>query len=74
MAVTVKKKSPSNGFTVASEAVADGRLLGLAGDVAKRLARMARRSAPITHEEGNRRFDDFVLQVEAREVVSVSRL
>ena len=74
MAVTLKKKSPSNGFTVAAEAVADGRLLGLAGDVAKRLARMARRSAPITHEEGNRRFDDFVQQVEAREVVSVSRL
>ncbi|QXN72617.1 hypothetical protein RCZAHN_8 [Rhodobacter phage RcZahn] len=73
MAVTVRKK-PATEFTVADDAVSDGRMIGLAGDVRKRLARMARRSAPITHEDGNRRFDGFVLQVVAREVVSVSRL
>lgn len=73
MAVTVRKK-PATEFTVADDAVSDGRMVGLAGDVRKRLARMARRSAPITHEDGNRRFDGFVLQVVAREVVSVSRL
>jgi len=73
MAVTVRKK-PATELTVADDAVSDGRMIGLAGDVRKRLARMARRSAPITHEDGNRRFDGFVLQVVAREVVSVSRL
>ena len=74
MAITVRKKTPDNGFTVADEAAHDGRRLGLAGDVKKRLARMARRSAPVTHEEGNRRFDGFILNVVAREVVSVARL
>ena len=74
MTVTVKKRRPANGFSVTPDAVTEGRYLGLSGDVEKRLSRMARRSAPITHEEGNRRFDDFVLRVEAREVVSVSRI
>ena len=61
-------------YEVTPQAVTLGRNVGLCGDVAKRLARMARRSAPITHESGNRRFDDFVLKIEAGRILSVTRL
>lgn len=70
MPVTVRKA----GYEVEPQAIQDGRSIGLGGDVGKRLARMARRSAPITHVEGNRRFDEFVLRVEDRKILSVSRL
>lgn len=72
MAVNIHKKSGS-GFTVTPQAAKAARLIGLSGDVKKRLARMARRSSPLTHEEGNRRFGEFILKVEARNVVSVTR-
>lgn len=62
------------GFRVSDGAIRDARAIGLCGDVALRLARMARRSAPLTDERGNRRFDDFVLMVKDREVLSVDRL
>ena len=61
-------------FDVAPEAVVQGRREGLCGDVAARLRRMARRSAPFTGEHGNRRFQDFVLNVENGTVRDVRRV
>ena len=72
MSATIRERP--TGFLVDPQAVFEGRHLGLGGDVQKRLARMARRAAPITHEDGNRRFDDFLLTVEKWTVVSVSRI
>jgi hypothetical protein len=61
-------------IAVTPEAVANGRREGLSGDIAKRIARMARRSAPVTHECGNRRFHDFVLHVADGRVLDITRL
>ncbi len=61
-------------FQVSEGAVARGRAIGLYGDTSKRLARMARRSAPFTGAAGNRRFNDFVLTTEGQNVVWVERL
>lgn len=59
---------------VTPKAVAAGRRIGLAGDIAKRIARMARRAAPITHEQGNWRFEEFVLDIEDSKVIGIIRL
>ncbi|MCL4743857.1 MAG: hypothetical protein KJZ83_00430 [Burkholderiaceae bacterium] len=56
------------------EAVQKARYAGLYGDTVKRIARMARRSAPITHERGNWRFNDFILLIEDGRVLDVSRI
>ena len=74
MAINLKSKPPQTGLTVAPSAIQDGRRMGLAGSVDKRLLRMARRSAPITHEAGNLRFDAFVLRVEAQKITAVTRI
>lgn len=59
---------------VSDEAASRGRALGLYGDTRKRLARMARRSAPYTGPNGeNRRFHEFVLTLEDQNVVWVDR-
>lgn len=72
MPVKIKARAP---LTVTEEAVRMAREIGLCGDVAKRLVRMAKRAAPLTHEEGNRRFGDFVLMVSPdRVVTAVNRL
>lgn len=62
-----------NEFVVAEKAAAMAREIGIGGDVRARLSRMARRAAPITHPEGNRRFDDFVLRVNGKTVEAVCR-
>ena len=75
--ITKVKKLPGpvpRAYRVADVAIAQGRAIGLAGDVSARLRRMARRSAPITHHDGNRRFDDFILRVENNVVQSVNRI
>jgi hypothetical protein len=61
-------------FQATGEAIRQARYLGLYGDTAKRLARAARRSAPLTSELGNRRFLDFALTVEGDRIVGVDRL
>jgi hypothetical protein len=61
-------------YRVSHEAVKQARELGLGGDLVRRLQRMAMRSAPFTHPEGNRRFDTFVLRVTDNEVVSINRI
>jgi hypothetical protein len=35
---------------------------------------MAKRAAPITHANGNRRFQEFVLQIDGGKVLAISRL
>ena len=47
-------------FTVSEDAIEMGREVGLWGDTAKRLQRMARRAAPVTSEHGNRRFNEWL--------------
>jgi hypothetical protein len=59
-------------YTVSPQAYAQAKALGWGGDVNRRLIRMARRAAPVTHEYGNRRFDDFVLWIEDRHIKAVS--
>lgn len=61
-------------FDVAPEAVAEAQKLGLFGNVEKRLARMARNSAPFTHQAGNRRFESYVLRIEGGRVISIKQL
>jgi hypothetical protein len=61
-------------YWVSEEAQKQARELGIAGAVIKRLQRMAERSAPVTHPRGNRRFDDFVLELHDRTIVGVDRL
>ena len=61
-------------YEVTEEAVKQARAAGVSGDVAKRVARMARRSAPVTHEHGNWRFNDFIMMIVDGRVVSVMRL
>lgn len=61
-------------YDVAPEAVDRGRAAGICGDVAARLRRMARRSAPFTSNYGNRRFQGFVLSVDNGTVRDVRRV
>ncbi len=61
-------------FEVSVEAVRMGRAYGLYGDTEKRLRRMARRSAPVTSEHGNRRFNEYVLHIVDGTVKAVTRL
>lgn len=71
MAIIVR----SSEYTVTPEAVAEAQRLGIYGNPAARLKRMARRAAPFTSRKGNRRFEDFVLAVQPdKKVVGVSRL
>lgn len=55
-------------YEVSPEAIADARYYGVGGKLALRLKRMATRSAPLTHERGNRRFGPFWLKVEGTTV------
>jgi hypothetical protein len=61
-------------YEATPNAIAQARYFGLYGDTAKRLARMAKRSAPITSPYGNRRFHDFILKIAEGKVLGVSRL
>lgn len=64
----------SNEFRVSDEAAEQALLLGLPGDCSQELARMARRAAPLTHPNGNRRFQGWWLRIEQGEVTAVGRL
>lgn len=61
-------------FTVTDEAVAKGRTFGIYGDTASRIQRMAKRAARITHDRGNRRFQDYVLAIENNMVTDINLL
>lgn len=49
------------------------RQIGLIGNLQQRLQRMARRSAPFTHKEGNRRFESYIMRIEKGVVRSIRR-
>lgn len=72
--VVVKKKRMTRTYTVSAEAIAQAKLIGICGEVEKWLLRMARRSAPVTHADGNRRFDAFVLMIQDGVVMGIDRL
>jgi hypothetical protein len=72
--MAVKITIRGDGFVVTETAKRQARMLGMGGDLNARLRRMARRSAPLTHPAGNRRFDDFVLQLRDKVVESIDRL
>ena len=61
-------------YTTTPDAEKQAKALGIYGQVASRLARMARRSAPLTSEFGNRRFYDFALTIEGSQVVWIAKL
>lgn len=61
-------------FEVTPQAVEQARKAGVCGDVAKRVARMARRAAPLTSNLGNRRFDEYALMIRDGKVLDVQRL
>jgi hypothetical protein len=58
-------------YDVSDQAMAQAWELGITGDVKKRVARMARRSANCSHPEGNRRFEDYIFKIEDGVVKSV---
>jgi hypothetical protein len=45
--------------------------VGLTYNIERRLRAMVALAAPITHTRGNRRFEDYVFQVENDEIVAV---
>jgi hypothetical protein len=61
-------------FEVSDFAARQARSLGMSGDVAARVARMARRSAVCTSEFGNRRFGEFFLTVQGNVVTEITRV
>ncbi|WP_266032647.1 hypothetical protein [Brucella intermedia] len=61
-------------YRTTPEAIERGREMGVYGDTEKRLIRMAARSAPVTHEYGNRRFQNFVLRVVGDLITDVTRV
>lgn len=61
-------------FRLAPGVVEQAQKLGLFGNVEKRLLRMARHSAPFTHQAGNRRFEAWVLRIDQGVVVSIKKL
>jgi len=61
-------------FRLAPGVIEQAQKLGLFGNVEKRLLRMARHSAPFTHQAGNRRFEAWVLRIDQGVVVSIKKL
>lgn len=60
--------------TVAPTAIANATAIGLKGDVQTEILNLLRLSAPVTHERGNRRFEDFIFNVVGDVVRAVYRL
>lgn len=61
-------------YRATDRAIERGRQAGVFGDTGKRLVRMAKRSAPVTSEYGNRRFQEFVLKVDDGQIIDVTRV
>jgi hypothetical protein len=61
-------------YDVTPQAIAQAKALGLWGFTTKRVQRMARRSTPVTTDWGNRRFYDYVLNIQGDKVLSVTRI
>lgn len=61
-------------YVVTPQALKDAAQRGVTGEIANRLSRMAKRSAPHTCELGNRRFEDYILGVTKDGVIESVRL
>ena len=59
---------------VSPQALANAREQGIFGDAETRLMRMAKRSAPVTSEYGNRRFHDFVMYIVDGVMLDITRV
>ena len=57
-------------YRISDEALEQGRLLGLGP---RSIGRMARSAAPVSHSQGNRRHDDFIMRVNDGVVLSIVR-
>lgn len=67
--------SSSLNYRIAEGVLRQARKLGIFGnDVEAQLKRMAKLSAPITHEYGNRRFQQFLLTIEGDTVTRLIRM
>jgi len=60
--------------TISLAAKRSAREAGIFGNVEARLSRMARRSAPVTSDLGNRRFQEFIMQVDDGVMLGVYRV
>lgn len=61
-------------YAVSESALNDAAIRGIAGQIANRLSRMAKRSAPFTCRLGNRRYDDYILSISQEGVIEQVRL
>lgn len=61
-------------YKVADAVIRKARRYGVYGNTEARLSRMAFRSAPVTSEYGNRRFQSYVLLVENEDIKDVTRI
>ncbi|CAA2141497.1 hypothetical protein [Hyphomicrobium sp. ghe19] len=61
-------------YNVPESVVRKARRYGVYGDTKARLSRMAFRSAPVTSNFGNRRFQSYVLLVENEDIKDVTRV
>lgn len=60
-------------YQVTEDAVRQARALGMWGNIANRLKKMAQESAPFTHPDANRRFEGYIMKIDRGMVVSVQR-
>jgi len=59
-------------YSVSEKALADARRLGVTEPkLTTYLKRIARAAAPITHEDGDWRYDDFVLDIDDTTILGV---
>lgn len=59
-------------YSASPATVRKARTIGIYGNTIARLSRMARRSAPVTNDYGNRRFMSYVLRVEGSTIQDVT--
>ena len=60
-------------YVIAKTAIASAKQVGLFGAVEKVLKNAASHSAPFTHPNGNRRFNNLILEIEGDRVVNVCK-
>jgi hypothetical protein len=60
-------------FDISPVVFEQARALGMYGNVQDRLKDMARRSAPFTHPEGNRRFEGYILMIREGVILAIAK-
>jgi hypothetical protein len=64
----------SRQFKVPEAVALQANRLGLEGDAASEICKMADKAAPFTHEKGNRRFHGWWLRIEKGEVLAIGKI